>query len=90
MAAGGVKPKLPFHFIIVVVAWLQHPTGPQSVANRGKNEILKRHSFSEYYILEKENTHIPSQLLDSFFLNWDYILERGKVLDTVQLLDITT
>ena len=90
MAADGVKSKLPFHFIIVVVAWLQHPTGPQSIANRGKNGILKRHSFSEEYILEKENTHIPSQLLDSSSLDWDCIPEQGKVLDTVQLLDITT
>ena len=42
------------------------------------------------YILEKENTHIPSQLLDFPFLTWDYIPEQGKVLDSVQLLDITT
>ena len=46
-------------------------------------------TFSKDYIREKENTHIPSQLLDSFFLDWDYIPEQGKVLDTVQLLDIT-
>ena len=46
--------------------------------------------FSKDYILEKENTHIPSQLLDSSFLDWDYIPEQGKLLDTVQLLDITT
>jgi len=46
--------------------------------------------ISKDYILEKENTHIPSQLLDSSFLDWDYIPEQGKVLDTVQLLDITT
>ena len=47
-------------------------------------------TFSKDYILEKENTHIPSQLLDSSFLDWDYIPEQGKLLDTVQLLDITT
>ena len=46
--------------------------------------------FLRDYILEKENTHIPSQLLDSSFLDWDYIPEQVKVLDTVQLLDITT
>ena len=46
--------------------------------------------FLRDYILEKENTHIPSQLLDSSFLDWDNILEQGKVLDTVQLLYITT
>ena len=40
--------------------------------------------------MEKENTHIPSQLLDYSSLDWDYIPEQGKVLDTVQLLDITT
>ena len=40
--------------------------------------------------MEKENTHTPSQLLDSSFLDWDYILEQGKVLDTVQLFYITT
>ena len=38
----------------------------------------------------KENTHIPSRLLDTLFLNWDYIPKQGKELDTVQLLDITT
>ena len=57
--------------------------------NRGNNGILKRHSFFWDYILEKENTHIPSRLLDSSFLNWDYIPEQGKVLHIVQLLDIT-
>ena len=35
-------------------------------------------TFSKDYILEKENTHIPSQLLDSSFLDWDYILEQKK------------
>ena len=45
--------------------------------------------FLRDYILEKENTHTPSQLLDSSFLDWDYIKEQGKVLDAVQLLDIT-
>jgi len=45
--------------------------------------------FLRDYILEKENTHTPSQLLDSSFLDWDYIPEQGKVLDAVQLLDIT-
>ena len=48
-----------------------------------------RHSFFKDYILEKENTHITSQLLDSSFLDWDYIPEQEKVLDTVQLLNIT-
>ena len=43
--------------------------------------------FLRDYILEKENTHIPSQLLDSSFPDWDYIPEQGKVLDTLQLLD---
>ena len=38
----------------------------------------------------KENTHIPSRLLDTLFLNWDYIPKQEKVLDTIQLLDITT
>ena len=46
--------------------------------------------FLRDYILEKENTHVPSQLLDSSFLDSDYIPEQGKVLDTVQLIDITT
>ena len=46
--------------------------------------------FLRDYILEKEYTHTPSQLLDSSFLDWDYIPEQEKVLDTVQLLDITT
>ena len=46
--------------------------------------------FLRDYILEKENTHTPSQLLDSSFLDWDYIAEQGKVLNKVQLLDITT
>ena len=69
---------------------VKHPAGQQSVANRENNEILKRHSFFWDYILEKENTHIPNRLLDSSFINWDYIPEQGKVLDTVQLLDITT
>ena len=46
--------------------------------------------FLRDYILEKENTHTPSQLLDSSFLDWDYIPEQGKVLNTLQLLDITT
>jgi len=45
--------------------------------------------FLRDYILEKENTHTPSQLLDSSFLGWDYIAEQGKVLDAIQLLDIT-
>ena len=45
--------------------------------------------FLRDYILEKENTHVPSQLLDSSFLDWDYIPEQGKVLDAVQLFDIT-
>ena len=69
---------------------VKHSKGQQSVANRGNNRILKRHSFFWDYILEKENTHIPSRLLDSSFLNWNYILEQRKVLDIVQLLDITT
>ena len=47
-------------------------------------------SFFWNYIIEKENTHISSQLLDSPFLDWDYIPKQRKVLDTVQLLDITT
>ena len=46
--------------------------------------------FLRDYILEKEKTHIPSQLLDFPFLHWDYISEQGKILDTVQLLDIIT
>ena len=45
--------------------------------------------FLRDYIMEKENTHTPSQLLDSSFLDWDYIPEQQKVLDVVQLLDIT-
>ena len=45
--------------------------------------------FLRDYILEKENTYTPSQLLDSSFLDWDYIPEQRKVLDAVQLLDIT-
>jgi len=58
-------------------------------------QIAEKMGFSEIflflrdYILEKENTHTPSQLLDSSFLDWDYIPEQGKVLDAVQLLDIT-
>ena len=55
-----------------------------------KMGFLKSYSFFWDYILEKEKTHIPSQLLDFPFLNWDYIPEQGKVLDIVQLLDITT
>ena len=39
--------------------------------------------------MEKENTHTPSQLLDSSFLDWDYIPEQRQILDAVQLLDIT-
>jgi hypothetical protein len=38
--------------------------------------------FSKDYILKK-NTHIPSQVLDSSFLDWDYIPEQRKVLKTV-------
>ena len=57
--------------------------------SRKKRDFM-RHSFFKNYILEKENTHIPSQLLDSSFLDWDCIPVQGKVLDTVQLLDITT
>ena len=45
--------------------------------------------FLRDYILEKEKTHTPSQLLDSSFLDSDYIPEQGKVLNIVQLLDIT-
>jgi len=58
-------------------------------------QIAEKMGFSETflflrdYILEKEYTHTPSQLLDSSFLDWDYIPEQEKVLDTVQLLNIT-
>ena len=45
--------------------------------------------FLRDYVLKKENTYTPSQLLDSSFLDWDYIPEQEKVLDTVQLLNIT-
>ena len=57
---------------------------------RKKQDFLRHSFFPKDYILEKENAHIPSQLLDTFFLDWDYIPEQGKVVDTVQLLDITT
>ena len=55
----------------------------------------KKQDFKETFLFlrllwKKKNTHIPSQLLDFPFLNWDYIPEQGKVFDTVQLLDITT
>ena len=43
-----------------------------------KMGFLKSYSFFWDYILEKENTHIPSRLLDSSFLNWDYIPEQRK------------
>ena len=50
----------------------------------------KQRDFKETFLfLEKENTHISSWLLDSSFLNWDYIPEQEKVLNIVQLLDIT-
>ena len=66
------------------------PNRPTVCCKSRKKWDFQRHFlFSKDYILEKENTHIPSQLLDSLFLNKDYIPERGKVLDTVQLLDIT-
>ena len=58
--------------------------------SRKKQDFSETFPFSEDYILENENTYIPSQLLDSSFLDWNYIPEQGKVLDTVQLLDITT
>ena len=35
--------------------------------SQNKGDFL-RHSFFKNYIMEKENTHIPSQLLDSCFL----------------------
>ena len=69
---------------------VKHPKSQQSVANCAKYGILWDIFFFEDYIMEIENTHIPCQLLDSSFLDWDYIPEQGKVLDTVQLLDITT
>ena len=46
-------------------------------------------SFSKITFWKKKKTYIPGQLLDSSFLDWDYIPEQGKVLDTVLLLDIT-
>jgi len=58
--------------------------------SRKKWDFLRHSFFLRDYILEKENTGTPSQLLDSSFLDWDYIPEQGKVLDTLQLLDITT
>ena len=69
---------------------VKHSKGQQFVANHGNNWILRDISFFYDYILERENTHIPSQLLDSSFLDWDYNPEQGKILDTLQLLDITT
>ena len=56
---------------------VKHSTSQQSVANHRKNMIFKRYSIFYDYILEKENTHIPSRLLDSSFLNWDYIPKQG-------------
>ena len=41
MVVDRVKPKLPFYFIIAVATWLQHPTGQQTVANRGKKWDFK-------------------------------------------------
>ena len=78
------------------------PNRPIDRCKSRKQRDFLRHSFFKDYILEKENTHIPIQLLDSSFLDWDYIPEQGKVLDTVQpeyvkkrrislsVLDITT
>ena len=65
------------------------PNMPRDCCKSRKHRDFLRHSFFKDYILEKENTHITSQLLDSSFLNWDYIPEQGKVLDAVQLFDIT-
>ena len=53
---------------------------------RKTRDFLRHFLFLRLYS-GKENTHIPSQLLDSSFLDWDYIPEQEKVLDTVQLLD---
>ena len=66
------------------------PNRPTVCCKLRKNGIFWDISFSKDYILEKENTHIPSQLLYFPFLTWDYIAEQVKVLDSVQLLDITT
>ena len=63
------------------------PNRPTVRCKSQKTRDSLRHSFFKDYILEKENTHITSQLLDSCFLDWDYIPEQGKVLDTVQLHD---
>ena len=52
---------------------VKHPAGQQSVANRGKSEILKRYFFFWDYILGKE---ILISLVDYstlFSLNCDYI-----------------
>ena len=35
--------------------------------SRKKQDFLRHSFFPKDYILEKENAHIPSQLLDSFF-----------------------
>ena len=57
---------------------VNHPKSEQTVANRRKQGIFWDISFFWDYILGKENTHIPSQLLDSSFLDWDYIPEQRK------------
>ena len=66
------------------------PNRPTVRCKSWKKRDLKETFFFLRLHSGKENTHIPSQLLDSSFLDWDYIPEQGKLLDTVQLLDITT
>ena len=55
-------------------------------------KLRKKQDLKETFLFlrlhsRKENTHIPSRLLDTLFLNLDYSPKQEKVLDTVQLLD---
>jgi len=70
-----------------MVKTLNRPTVRCQIAE--KMGFSKTFPFFWDYILEKENTHFPWQLLDSTSFNRDYIPEQGKLLDTVQLLDST-
>ena len=89
MAAGGVKPKSPFHFIMTVANMVKTPNRPTVRCKSRKKQDFKE-TFLFLRLYSEENTHIPSRLLDTLFLNWGYIPKQGKVLDIVQLLDITT
>ena len=90
MAAGRVKHSLPFYFIVAVAKRYNTQKVDSQLPNAEKTDFLRHFFFLRLHSRKKKT--LTSLVNYSTLLPFTGITfqDKGKVLDTLQLIDITT